>query len=633
MIVLQAKELSKSYGAKKIFEHVSFTIADGDKIGLIGPNGAGKTTLLRCLIGTDTHDSGDIFVSPKLRFGYLEQIPIYTKDTTLFESVLEVFADVFALRDKLRQLELAMSEVTDENLEGIMDDYAKVTEEYEGLGGFSCESLSRKITSGLSFTEKDLQRSINDFSGGEKTRAGLARLLVRQPELLLLDEPTNHLDLHAVEWLEDYLKSYQGTVLVISHDRYFLDEVTTRTLEMQFGELNSYPGNYSRYLLLKEEEILAKTKAFAKQQKMIQETEEYINKYRAGIKSKQARGRQSILERVQRLTSPKNTSSIKIANNKQDIRESGNVVLAVKELGFGFGTRTLFQRLSFEVLKGEKIGLIGGNGVGKSTILKILTGSLESQEGLAQMGSRVQVGYFDQEHSDLDSKKRVIDELIYNFGMSEFEARDILGSFLFREDDVFKIVGDLSGGEKGRLAFLKLFLSNANFLILDEPTNHLDIASKNIIEEYLADFPGTILVVSHDRYFLDKVINRTMEIVDGNLHNFLGNYTYFREKKKVAILAKQNVLKASESPVQKAQLNSKPKINKAKTRDEIASLEDKIENLEVRLQEVSELLADASSYSSEEQAKGLVNEYKQLEAEIPQVYSEWEELCEILANS
>ncbi len=630
MIALQVKDLSKSFGAEEIFKDVSFVLEAGEKAGLVGPNGAGKTTLLRCLTGEETPDAGEVTAAGEM--GYLEQIPQFPPGTTLFEAVLEVFADLMALRAQLRQLEQAMGEAP-EQLDRTMQAYAAITEQYERSGGFSCENMVRRITAGLGLQEADLAREINSFSGGEKTRAGLARLLAREPEILLLDEPTNHLDLVGIEWLEGYLKGYRGTVLLISHDRYFLDQVTGKTLELDHGSLERYAGSYSRYLVLKAEKEAAQAKAYEKQQKEIRATEEYINRYRAGIKAKQARGRQSQLNRLERIAAPQTSGVIHLRGGA--VAESGNLVLEVSGLSFGFAGKQLLDQVSFQLRQGEKVAVVGRNGVGKSTLLKLIRGELAPQAGQVRLGSRVQPGYYDQEHAGLDSRVRVIDELTANFGMGEAEARDYLGAFLFQGDDVFKPVRDLSGGEKGRLSFLKLFLARPNFLLLDEPTNHLDIVSRSIIEEYLREFPGAILTVSHDRYFLDKVTGRTLELDQAALHNYLGNYTYYRERVKAGELQELSESQVKDRPSQAAgaKVQDKPKLNKAKTRAQIASLEQNIEAMEARLGELSGLLADPVTYQDEAEAKNLVQEYKLLEEQIPDTYAEWERLTDLLANS
>jgi len=381
----------------------------------------------------------------------------------------------------------------------------------------------------LGFDDSDFNRTVINFSGGEKTRVSLARLLVREPDLLLLDEPTNHLDLEALEWLENYLRNYKGAIFIISHDRYFLDQIVTKVLEMNHHTLKSYNGNYTRYVLLKAEQELAQMRAYEKQQEEIARTEEYIRRYKAGIKSKQARGRQKQLSRIERL---ENVASNKTINlNITDVAQSGEIVLRVKNLAKHYGERVLFNDLNFTIYSGEKIGLIGGNGVGKSTVLKCILGQVAADEGVVEEGSRVKIAYYDQEHKGLNLKNSVLDEIFYNYDVNLNQARDLLARVLFIGEDVYKTIGDLSGGERARISLLKIILDEPNFLIMDEPTNHLDIDSKNIVETLLNDFPGTVLVVSHDRYLLDIICERIFELENGRLNEYLGNYSYMREKK------------------------------------------------------------------------------------------------------
>lgn len=630
MILLQVKNLTKTYVANIIFNSISFVLHSGQKVGLVGANGAGKTTLMRCLTGEENPDEGEITIAEKTQIGYLEQITQYAVGTTLFDAVMESFSDILELRRKMRSLEKAMGECGNE-LEQIMKKYGAITEEYERAGGFSCESTTRKIIVGLGFTEDDLNKDVSTFSGGEKTRVSLARLLVRQPDLLLLDEPTNHLDLDSVEWLESYLKAYSGAVLVISHDRYFLDQVTERTLELEHGSLYSFNGNYSTYLFQKEELVNAQTKAFVKQQKEIERTEAYIDRYRAGIKAKQARGRQLQLDRVERLHSPGSQSVISINHKSRDIETSGQMVMKAEELSYAYNQSALFQRISFTILKGEKVALIGGNGTGKTTLLKLVIGELCALEGMIQLGSKVKIGYYDQQHSGLNPKNSVLDEIIYNFDVTIEEARNRLAQFLFYGEDVYKKVEALSGGEKGRLSFLKILLRDPNFLVLDEPTNHLDISSKDVIEQYLQAFEGTMLVVSHDRYFLDKIVRRTLELRDKSLITYLGNYSYYKEKRDFNQGQETADKKKSFSSNKADKDPDKPKINKAKTRERIEQLEREIEERENRRKELAQVLAESATYQDEDSAKLSVQEYHDLEEQIETKYQEWEALNELLA--
>jgi len=633
LIILQGKNLSKSYITNLIFDHVDFHIQEGEKVGLVGPNGTGKSTLFRCITSEESFDSGTLSMSARHTMGYMEQMPEFAPGFTLLDAVLEMFQDIFAMRDQLRHLEHEMGMQDGEALENLLEEYSRLTHSYEDLGGFSCESRAKGIIKGLGFDEDDFNREIACFSGGEKTRASLARLLVREPDLLLLDEPTNHLDLDALDWLENFLRNYRGAVLVISHDRYFLDQVTTRTLELNHHTLKSYNGNYSRYTELKAEQELAQMRAYEKQQAEIARTEEYIRKYKAGIKSKQARGREKQLSRVERLEAVGHNKSMLL--NMHEVSGSGEVVLEIRDLAMQYPDKVLFSDFTDTIYKGEKIGLIGGNGVGKSTILKIIMGQIEATSGTVKTGSRVKVAYYDQEHRQLNPKNKIIDEIVYQYDVTLNEARDLLAQVLFFGEDVEKRIGDLSGGEKARVALLKIILDEPNLLIMDEPTNHLDISAKEIVEEFLLAFPGTVFMVSHDRYLLDSVCTRTIVLENRKLMSYLGNYSYYRQKAaelERAAREKQEELEAelARKTANKPAAQDKPKINKQKTRKEIEALEAQIQESEMRSEELSALLADGATYQDEEKSKLLVSEYKALEESIPLLYEKWEELQMLL---
>ena len=633
MIILQGKNLSKSYITNLIFDHVDFHIQEGEKVGLVGPNGTGKSTLFRCITNEESFDSGTLSMSARHTMGYMEQMPEFAPGFTLLDAVLEMFQDIFAMRDQLRHLEHEMGMQDGESLETLLDEYSRLTHSYEDLGGFSCESRAKGIIKGLGFDDEDFNREIACFSGGEKTRASLARLLVREPDLLLLDEPTNHLDLDALDWLENFLRNYRGAVLVISHDRYFLDQVTTRTLELNHHILKSYNGNYSRYTELKAEQEMAQMRAYEKQQAEIARTEEYIRKYKAGIKSKQARGREKQLSRVERLEAVGHNKSMLL--NMHEVSGSGEVVLEIRDLAMQYPDKVLFSDFTDTIYKGEKIGLIGGNGVGKSTILKIIMGQIEAASGTVKTGSRVKVAYYDQEHRQLNPKNKIIDEIVYQYDVTLNEARDLLAQVLFFGEDVEKRIGDLSGGEKARVALLKIILDEPNLLIMDEPTNHLDISAKEIVEEFLLAFPGTVFMVSHDRYLLDSVCTRTIVLENRKLMSYLGNYSYYRQKAaelERAAREKQEELEAelARKTANKPAAQDKPKINKQKTRKEIDALEAQIQESEMRSEELSALLADGATYQDEEKSKLLVSEYKALEESIPLLYEKWEELQMLL---
>ncbi len=632
MIILQGKGLSKYYVTDLIFQNVDFYIQENEKVALVGPNGAGKSTLFRCIVGEENFDSGQLMLSQKHTMGYLEQMPQFGEEVTLLDAVLEMFSDIFVLRDELRAMEMAMSEAQDEKLEKLLEDYAALTHKYEDLGGFSAESKAKGIIKGLGFNDADFSRKVYNFSGGEKTRVTLARLLVREPDLLLLDEPTNHLDLDALEWLENFLRNYKGAVFIISHDRYFLDQVVTKVFEINHHTMHSYNGNYTRYTVLKAEVELAQMRAYNKQQAEIARTEEYIRRYKAGIKSKQARGRQKKLERVERLDNVAFNKTMNLSLN--DAAQSGDIVLKVQNLGMRYGERELFRDLNFTIYQHEKVGLIGANGTGKSTILKIILGQISPLAGSAEMGARVKVAYYDQEHRGLNLKNTVLDEIFRNYDVNLNEARDLLARVLFTGEDVYKIVGDLSGGERARIALLKIILDEPNFIIMDEPTNHLDIDSKNIVENLLDDFNGTVLVVSHDRYLLDKVCERILELENGTINDYLGNYSYYREKKaELERIRLEKEAEAAAKVKKKAAEKTAPKINKAKIKAEIAAIEEDIAQKEERLAVLSEELGQSGSYQDEESGKALVNEYHTLETEIPLLYEKWEDLSLTLENN
>ena len=630
MIILQGKNLKKSYITNLIFENLDFHIQEGEKVGLVGPNGTGKSTLFRCITGEDSFDEGQLQMSARHSMGYMEQMPEFAPNFTLLDAVMEMFNDIFAMRDQLRQLELEMGGVEGDALEKLLEEYSALTHRYEDLGGFSCESRAKGIIKGLGFTDADFSREIACFSGGEKTRASLARLLVREPDLLLLDEPTNHLDLEALDWLETYLRNYRGAVLVISHDRYFLDQVTTRTMELNHHALKSYGGNYSRYLVLKAEQEMAQMRAYEKQQAEIARTEEYIRKYKAGIKSKQARGREKQLSRLERLEGVQSDKSMLL--HMHEVSGTGEVVLEIRDLAMAYPDKVLFSGFTDTIYKGEKVGLIGGNGVGKSTILKIIIGHLQPTGGTVHLGARVKMAYYDQEHRQLNPDNKIIDEIVYQYDVTLREARDLLAQVMFFGEDVEKRIGDLSGGEKARVALLKIILDKPNFLIMDEPTNHLDISSKEIVEQFLEEFPGTVFMVSHDRYLLDAICTRTIVLEDKKFNTYLGNYSYYRQKRaeleRLAREKQEEEAQRSKSQAKqgKAAVPEKPKINKSKVRKEIEQLEEQIQAGELRAAELSELLADGATYQDEEKSRLFVAEYKQLEESIPAWYEAWEQL-------
>ena len=530
MGTLKVTNLAKSFGVDELFKNVSFEVARGDKVGFVGANGAGKSTLMKILMGQEEYDAGSIQWDSNDTIGYVEQTADFAGGT-LYEEFQHAFDDIRALGAKKAELEQRMKTEGTEGEAGaaLLDDYSRVMNRFEILGGYDYESRLRRIAYGLGFTEEDFQKDVQHFSGGQKTRICLAKALMREPDFLFLDEPTNHLDIERIEWLEKFLQSYHGGVLIISHDRFFLDRVATRILELDGGQVTSYEGNYTYYMRVKNDRRAALQSAYEKQQEHIKKTEEYIRRYKAGIKSKQARGRQSQLDRLERIVLPPEDATFNyFAFHKPP--ECAERVAELEDVSWHYGDHAIFDHVNLLIRNGDGVALVGPNGAGKTTLLRVLIGELESPTGRVKIGSRVKIGYFSQQHETLHPESTILDEITYTFGIDEEQARKYLGAFLFHGDDVLRRIGDLSGGEQSRVAFLKLMLTGANFLVLDEPTNHLDIPAKETIEEALMAYPGTFLAVSHDRYFLDKVANCTLVLENGNITEYNGNYSYYRER-------------------------------------------------------------------------------------------------------
>lgn len=525
---IQMIGLEKSFGIDQIFSNVSFEIKQGERIGLVGPNGAGKSTLMKCILGLEELDKGQVVKNGTVKIGYLQQ-DVNLGDSSLEEEIQSAWADIHHLERQLEELTsyMACHEPSQEELQRL--DYLQ--NRLEWLGGYEYELKTKRIIKGLGFSDSDLRKSANEFSGGQKTRINLAKALVRSPDFLFLDEPTNHLDMDMLEWLENYLSSYKGGILVISHDRYFLDHIVTSVVELEQCKINVFKGNYTKYINQRAHAMKAMAAAYEKQQEYIKKTEAYIDKYRAGIKSKMARGRQSQLNRLERIEAPVITEQIAFTFPKPSM--SADKVLILDDVTVGYDRQQpIASGLSTVVRRGETVALIGPNGAGKSTLVKTIMGDIAPIDGTITVGNRVEVGYFSQEHETLHPQWQVIDEVKSYFDGSEEKARHVLGRFLFRGDDVFKRIKDLSGGEQARVALLKIFLEGNNFLILDEPTNHLDIGTREVVEKALQDFEGTCFVISHDRYFLDQITTRTLALKDGHITEYIGNYSYYKEKIK-----------------------------------------------------------------------------------------------------
>ena len=639
---IKVQKLAKSFGIHTVFKDVTFEIRRGERIGLIGANGAGKSTLLKCLIGEEEYDNGIFAVSEGETIGYLQQDITFADDVTLRQTVTDAWEDVMRLEEQLKQIEKEMQ--AHPNDETLMNRYARMQERFEWLGGYEYESMSRKIIHGLGFTEADMDRPVQQFSGGQKTRINLAKALVRRPDYLFLDEPTNHLDMDMLEWLEGYLLSYGGGILIVSHDRYFLDRVATGILELDHGTVTKYKGNYSRYMAQSQERRKALESAYRKQQEHIHETEEYIRKYKAGIKAKQARGRQSQLDRLERIELSPETASLQFQFAPAE--ECGQKVLVLDDICGGFANRQLFNHLSLLLRRGESASLIGPNGAGKTTLIRMIMGEIEADSGHITLGSRVHIGYFAQEHTDLHGAWTILEEIMNDFSFGEEEARAVLGRFLFRGDDVFKVIDSLSGGEQARVALLKLFLQGANFLILDEPTNHLDIPTREVLEQALQEFGGTYLVVSHDRYFLDKITTRTLVLENQQLKEFLGNYTYYREKEKEAAeLAAQEQAEKEEANLRTAKKEriapaakapAKPAASPApKKKESSYGKEAKLEKIEVKIAELEATLKmyevqmnQIENQTDADKMAELSQSYETTQQSLDEYYEKWEDLSE-----
>lgn len=635
MAVLKINGLSKSFGIKTVFENVSFEVRSGERIGLVGANGAGKTTLLRCLMGQEDYDKGSVSTSPGAVIGYLRQDFNY-ESQTLREEMELAWKDVLYYKDKLAELARKLETSHDEELVAA---YGRTEERFEYLGGYDYEATTRKILTGLGFSDADWDRDIHGFSGGQKVRINLAAAFVRHPDFLFLDEPTNHLDMGMLEWLEEYLRSYRGGILMVSHDRYFLDATTTGIIDLENHQTHTYRGNYTQFTKVKALNEEAQERAYEKQQEHIRETEEYIRKYKAGIKAKQARGRQSQLDRLERIEKPIHRQSLHFQFEKP--AECAEKVLDVMHVTSSYGEHVIFKDLTMHIKKGESVGLIGPNGAGKSTLLKLIVGDKRADGGFIQIGNRVKPGYYSQELDRLNSEYTVLEQIENDFDMGEREARNLLGMFLFRGDDVFKPVSLLSGGERARLTLLMLFLEKPNFLILDEPTNHLDISTREIMEQALAAFGGTSLIVSHDRYFLDRVTTRILEMENGKLTEYLGNYSYYREKKKNLEeyerdrMEAESAASSGKSLPEKEPAKEKKSERKAESKPAPAPRKPvdsrKMDNIEMEIQRQEAMLKmlTVEMNQTPENYESIMSEYNQAKQKLEKLYNKWEEMAEM----
>ena len=639
MIVLSCKNISKSYGIDEILKDVTVSVNEGDKVGIIGANGEGKSTLFKILSKQISYDDGEVFIDKNKTLGYLSQHLDLEFDNTIYNEMLTVFSDLIALENKLSDLEVKMNEpYNEENAEyhnKIFKDYNTFQELYSHRGGYTYKGEISRVLKGLGFLENDFNKEISKLSGGQKTRVALCKLLLRSPEILLLDEPTNHLDLEAIEWLEENLKSYKGTVLIVSHDRFFLDAVTNRTFQVINGHVNCYNAPYTKYLELRKKDYDAQLKAFNLQQAEIKRQEAIIEKFRSFNREKSikaAESRQKALDKMDKIDAPdaeKDASKISFEANVK----SGFDVLHIENLSKTIGEKHLFSNLSLDLKRGEKIALIGENGRGKTTLFKIIMDKIKPDTGVKVLGANVEVGYYDQEQSNLSLNKTILDEVWDDFPyLTTSKLRTALGSFLFTGDDVFKTIDKLSGGEKCRINLLKLMLSKPNLLLLDEPTNHLDIPSREALEEAILSYDGTLIVISHDRYFLNKVIHKIIELEENGASEYLGNYSYYVEKKKnptrfeayedLANGKTKTQIKEEKKKQKNLQKEEKAKLQKIKkTEEDIAKSEENLEKLQ-------ESLCLEEVYSNPEESIRVNKEIKDLEAHIEELYATWESLSE-----
>lgn len=636
MIVLSCNNLNKSFGIDTILENISFTVNEGDKVGIIGVNGTGKTTLFKVLSGIYGYDSGDIYLGKGVEIGYLEQNTNFQSEKTIYEEVLEVFSDLMDMENYIRDLEIKIAEEgsnpNSKILDKLMNEYSQKLELFSELNGYGYKSEVKGILKGLGFSDSDMETPINILSGGEKTRVLLSKLLLKNPSLLLLDEPTNHLDSDAIEWLEVFLKQYKGTVIIISHDRYFLDQVVNRVFEIHNKRLKTYNGNYSKFIELSNVEKELEVKRYEDQQKEIKKQEESIDRLKAYGREKhlkRARSKEKMLDKVDVLDKPdvfRKKASIQFSPSVS----SGNDVLQVEDLSMGYGERILFKDINFNIYRGEKVALIGANGIGKSTLFKIIMNEIIPLTGTAKLGANVHVDYFHQEQKTLNLDNTIIDEIWNDHpNLNQTTLRNMLGSFLFEDEEVFKKISTLSGGERARVAILKLILSNSNFLLLDEPTNHLDIDSKEVLEEALLNYTGTLFTISHDRYFLNTVVDKILVLDSEGITEYLGNYDYYMDKKKQTI--EMNTIETTEEKT-KTQLKDEKRKEREqrelekKARVKRQNIEKEIEEIELEIEELNVLMCQEKIYSNPEKSKEVSQNKTSLEDRLNNLYEEWEQL-------
>lgn len=636
MILLDANNITKSYVTKEVLTGASFNIQDFDKIGLVGNNGCGKTTLLKILIGEISRDGGDIYHKKDLSIGYLEQMTTLDLECSIYEECLKVFQDTIKLEDEIRKMEEKISTMKDSKaLEDLLEKYQSMQDSFNNMDGYEYHSRIKGMLKGFGFNEDEFDKSINHLSGGQKSRIQIAKLLLSKPDILFLDEPTNHLDLNAINFLQNFLRDFQGAVLVVSHDRYFLDKICNRIFLMEGGKVFSYNGNYSEFFVKRKKDIEVMMASYENQQKEIKRQEEIIERfanYGSSRYIKQSQSRRKLLDKMKLMERPKEFVggfSLKLT----PAIESGRDVLMVESLSKSFGNHKLFENVDFTVFKGEKVGIIGPNGMGKTTLFKMIMGYESINSGQIITGSQVKTGYFDQEQKDLDYDNTVLDEIWNEYPrLTHYEIRSYLAKFLFVGDDIFKLVENLSGGERSRLELLKLMLSSSNFLLMDEPTNHLDIDSKEILESAMNDYEGTALIISHDRYFLNQVVDKIIVLNEDGTKIYLGNYDYYIEK-----IEEENTPK-EEATINKTQSIKDRKKQKQleneirKTKKNIKKLESDIAVLDEEISELHNLLTKEEIYNDYVKSQDIVDDIKAKEDLKEELFLQWAELIESLES-
>ncbi len=637
-MILSCKDISKSFGTDVILSDVSFTINKNEKVAIVGINGAGKTTLLRILIGDLPADSGTVTVAKDTSIGYLSQQQDLSCTRSIYDEVASVKEEVMAAEREIRDIEQAMKHASGDELDSLMKQYSERTHYFEQSDGYAAKSEIVGVLKGLGFSEDDFPRMVDTLSGGQKTRVALSKLLLEKPDIIILDEPTNHLDMQSIVWLEGFLGAYSGTVIVVSHDRFFLDRFVDKVVEIDNTKGSEFAGNYSSYAEKKAKQREIVKKHYLNQQREIKHQEEVIAKLKSFNREKsikRAESREKMLDKIERVEKPayvKDDMNLKLTPNIL----SGNDVLSVKNVSKSFGDLTLFEKANFEIKRGEKVAIIGNNGTGKTTMLKIINGIAPSDSGEVILGAKVYVGYYDQEHHVLDPEKSLYQEISDAYPrLDNTQIRNTLAAFLFTGDDVFKLVKELSGGEKGRVSLAKLMLSKANFLILDEPTNHLDITSKEILEDAIAGYEGTVLYVSHDRYFINKTATRILELRDGQFLNFPGNYDRYLEKKDIySPAASDTKTKDSTESVSetKRDWNEQKKDQAAlrKRKNDLKKCEDEIADIENSLESIDAELLDESVFTDHAKLMEITGRKKELEERLGVLMGQWEELASII---